>query len=102
MDVAFGLYGLALGLAVKRTVQNARRARWQHHRDWAQRLLVLALGSWLYRVHYAAWHVLTGGAASNDAFTGIFDVVTMFAFWMPYLVVLELWFIWRGPRMVSR
>ncbi|WP_298840304.1 DUF2306 domain-containing protein [uncultured Roseobacter sp.] len=95
MDVGFALYGLLMiGVAVQ-TVRRAQQHRIVAHRRWALRLFVLAMGSWLYRVHYGLWYALTGGVASNDAFTGAFDLVQNFAFYLPYLLLLELWFRWR-------
>ncbi|WP_300033411.1 DUF2306 domain-containing protein [uncultured Roseobacter sp.] len=97
MDLGFAIYGtLMIGAAVQ-TVRNAQRRRIDRHRRWALRLFVLALGSWAYRVHYGIWYALTGGVASNGAFTGAFDLVQNFAFYMPYLLVLEVWF--RRPAV---
>ncbi|MEM1301186.1 MAG: DUF2306 domain-containing protein [Pseudomonadota bacterium] len=94
MSVAFTLYGLLMLIAAVQTLRHAR-AGWPTHRDWALRLIVLILGSWLYRVHYGLWYMSTGGLATNDQFTGAFDLVTLYAFYLPYLAVLELWLWWR-------
>lgn len=89
MSVGFAIYGLLMGVAAVRTVQLARR-RDPRHRAWALRLIVLALGSFLYRVHYGLWYLATDGLFSNDAFTGGFDIAQNFAFYVPYLIGLEI------------
>jgi hypothetical protein len=90
MDIGFGLYGcLIIGTAIQ-TVRFARQ-RDPRHREWALRLFILALGSWLYRVHYGLWYLLTDGMYSNPDFTGGFDLVQTFAFYLPYLLILEFW-----------
>jgi hypothetical protein len=57
-------------------------------------------------MHYAIWYGLTGGALSNDSFTGPFDLVQVVAFFMPYLLLAELWMRWRhgalAPAGLSR
>ncbi|ARE41081.1 membrane protein [Rhodovulum sp. P5] len=90
MNAGFGLYGALMVLAALQTVRLARR-RDPAHRDWALRLVVLALGSWLFRVHYGLWVGVTGGAAMTDDFRGAFDRVQTFAFYLPYLALLELY-----------
>lgn len=72
--------------------------RHMRHPDWAARLVVLALGSWIYRLHYALWEIATGGAYSNPAFTGVFDQVQNWAFFLPYLAVLEVYLARRKKR----
>ncbi len=90
MSLAFAAYGLLMLAAAVQTLRHAR-AGWVTHRDWALRLVVLILGSWLYRVHYGLWYMATGGLASNEAFTGAFDLINLVAFYLPYLIALELW-----------
>ena len=92
MSVGFALYGLLLGGAAVQTIRLARR-RDPHHQIWALRLIVLAIASWIYRVHYGIWYALTGGLASTPEFTGLFDQIQTFAFYLPYLLLLEVW--WR-------
>ena len=91
MSAGFALYGALMALAACQTLRFARARAWARHRAWALRLVVLALASWLYRVHYTLWYAATGGAASNAAFTGAFDRVQVLAFFLPYLLALELW-----------
>ncbi|MEM9344702.1 MAG: DUF2306 domain-containing protein [Pseudomonadota bacterium] len=96
MSVGFALYGLLLGLAAVRTVQLSRAGRMAQHRRWGLRLFLLAIGSYLYRLHYGLWYLATGGYASSPAFDGAFDLYMTFGFYLPYLAALELYFRWRG------
>lgn len=98
MDLAFATYGGLMLLAAVQTARHARARRFELHRDWALRLFVLAIGSWIYRVHYGLWYMATGGIASNDQFTGLFDRVQLWAFFLPYLVLVELWLRARRRR----
>ncbi len=96
MSAGFALYGLLMATSAVQTVRMAR-GRDPRHQIWALRLVILALASWIYRVHYGIWYALTDGAASNPEFTGLFDQVQTFAFYLPYLILLEIW--WRRrPR----
>ena len=97
MDAAFAGYGLCLLVAAAMAVRAARAGEFARHRDWAVRLFVLAIGSFLYRLHYALWFMATGGVASEPDFTGAFDIVTMWAFYVPYLIGVEVWLRWRRP-----
>lgn len=85
MDLGFGVYGLLMICAALRSVQLARR-RDPMHRVWAERLVILALASWLYRVHYGIWEIATEGLGSNADFSGPFDIAQVFAFYLPYLL----------------
>jgi hypothetical protein len=95
MDLGFGLYGILLLCSAARTVVMARR-RDPRHRLWAERLVILALAAWLYRVHYGLWEIATGGAGVRADFSGPFDLVQVFAFYLPYLLIHALWRRWRG------
>ncbi|MGY6412417.1 MAG: DUF2306 domain-containing protein [Alkalilacustris sp.] len=97
MDAAFAGYGLCLLVSATMALRAARARAFGVHRDWAARLFMLAIGSFLYRLHYGLWYLATGGAASQPDFTGAFDVVTMWAFYVPYLLGLEIWLRWRRP-----
>jgi hypothetical protein len=92
MDIGFSLYGACLIVAAVMTVRHARRREREHHRRWALRFFVLAIASWLYRVHYAVWHAVTGGWGSEKDFSGLFDQIQNFAFFVPYLIALEIHF----------
>ncbi|MFK7753044.1 MAG: DUF2306 domain-containing protein [Sedimentitalea sp.] len=89
MDLGFGFYGACMVLAAVQTLR-AARARMPIHRVWATRLIILALGSWIYRVHYGIWTLATGGIGIRADFTGPFDLVQMVAFYAPYLLIYEV------------
>ncbi|WP_245541116.1 DUF2306 domain-containing protein [Yoonia vestfoldensis] len=91
MDAGFTLYGALMLLAAVQTYRHARARRLDQHNAWALRLFWLVLGSWLYRVHYGLWYLTTGGLWSTPAFTGAFDLVQNFAFYLPYLIGVEIY-----------
>lgn len=90
MDMGFGLYGTLMVLFAARTIGLARDKD-PKHPVWAVRLIILALASWFYRVHYGIWEIATGGIGTRPDFTGPFDLVQVFAFYVPYLLAFELW-----------
>jgi hypothetical protein len=90
MDVGFSLYGALVVAAAVETFRHARSRRLERHRAWAIRLFALAIGSWLYRLEYGLWFVATGGAGHTADFRGGFDLVMNFAFYLPNLLVAEL------------
>jgi hypothetical protein len=98
MSLWFAIYGAALIWAAVNTVYYAIDKDQRRHFAWAVRLIVLAVGSWIYRMHYAIWYAATGGVASNTEFTGLFDQVQVVAFFVPYLLIAELMLRWRGKR----
>jgi hypothetical protein len=89
MSLWFAIYGGLIVLSAAQTVYYAIDKDFARHFEWATRLIVLAVGSWIFRMHYAIWFALTDGAGSNDAFTGLFDRVQVFAFFVPYLLITE-------------
>ena len=96
MDLGFGLYGALMILAAVQTYRHARARRIAVHRAWALRLFALAIGSWLYRMDYGFWLLLTGGAGHTEDFHGWFDAVMAFAFYLPNLAVVEAFLRGRG------
>jgi uncharacterized membrane protein len=90
MSTGFAIYGALMALAAVQTYTNARKRRFDKHRRWATRLFALAVGSWLYRMEYGFWFSLTGGLGSADNFSGPFDHVMAFFFYVPNLAVAEL------------
>ena len=54
-------------------------------------MVVLAIGSWLYRLQYQLWYLATGGLWMEANFSGRFDQFQLFAFYVPYLIGIELW-----------
>lgn len=97
MDVGFTLYGTLMLLAAVQTYRHARARRIAHHNAWALRLFMLVLGSWLYRVHYGLWYLATDGLWSTPEFSGAFDLVQNFAFYLPYLIAVEIYLRRRFP-----
>ncbi|MEO1640580.1 MAG: DUF2306 domain-containing protein [Pseudomonadota bacterium] len=100
MDVGFTLYGLFMLLAAAQTIRHARAGQIAAHNAWALRLFWLILGSWLYRVHYGLWYAATGGLWSNPEFTGAFDLAMNVAFYLPYLIGVEVYLARRRYRVV--
>ncbi len=97
MSVAFATYGLCLMVAAVQAVRFARARAFDRHRRWALRLAVLALGSWIYRMHYGLWFLTMDGVGVESDFSGAFDRVQIWAFFVPYLLALELLF-WAERR----
>jgi uncharacterized membrane protein len=101
MDVGFGLYGGLMVLAAIETVRHARQQRFDEHRAWAIRLFALTIGSWLYRMDYGFWWLMTHGAGHTRSFDGPFDIAMAFFFYIPNLIVAEVFIRARhrcGPR----
>jgi hypothetical protein len=98
MDLGFALYGLCLATAAVQTIRHAWGRALERHREWALRLFVLALASWLFRLHYVVWFLITDGLGSTPDLTGPFDRVQVFAFFVPYLIGLEVYLRWRRRR----
>ena len=89
MDVGFGIYGVLTAAAAIQTYRHARARRLDTHRAWAMRLFALAIGSWLYRMDYGFWFLLADGAGHLKDFSGPFDKVMAFFFYVPNLLVVE-------------
>jgi len=96
MDVGFSIYGMLTAAAAVETYRHARARRLDIHRAWAMRLFALAIGSWLYRMEYGFWLLLTHGAGHTKDFSGPFDKVMVFFFYVPNLLVVEA--LIRTPR----
>jgi hypothetical protein len=95
MNLGFGLYGLLMIVAAIQTLRHAIARRLDTHRAWAVRLYALAIGSWLYRMDYGFWLLLTDGVGHTGNFRGAFDLVMAFFFYVPNLLVAELFIRWR-------
>jgi len=89
MDIGFGLYGVLMVLCAWMAFVRARAGRFDAHRAWAIRLFALTVGSWLYRMEYGSWFLLTGGVGVGRDFSGAFDMVMAFLFFLPNLLVAE-------------
>lgn len=90
MDIGFGLYGILMALAALQTVRYAMSRQLQLHQAWAWRLYALAIGSWLYRMDYGLWLILTDWVGHTDEFDGWFDQIMSFFFYIPNLIIVEL------------
>jgi uncharacterized membrane protein len=90
MNVGFGLYGVLMLVASIETVRHARARRFEKHRAWGLRLFALAIGSWLYRMQYGFWLMLTDGLGHTNRFDGPFDHLMAFFFYLPNLLVVEI------------
>jgi hypothetical protein len=90
MNVGFGLYGALVVVAAVEAIRHARARRFDEHRAWAIRLFALVVGSWLYRMDYGFWKMLAHGAGHTKTFDGPFDVVMTFFFYVPNLIVAEV------------
>ncbi|MEM8957601.1 MAG: DUF2306 domain-containing protein [Pseudomonadota bacterium] len=98
MSLSFALYGICVLVAAGQALRFARAGAFARHRRWGLRLAVLALGSWIYRMQYALWFMTTGGIWVERDFSGAFDLVNIWAFYVPYLIALELWFRYEARR----
>ncbi|MGF1543885.1 MAG: DUF2306 domain-containing protein [Parvularculaceae bacterium] len=101
MSVGFAIYGALMALAAVQTARYAMARAFDAHRAWAVRLFALAVGSWLYRMEYGLWFAANGGAPATtpghtEDFRGWFDVVMSYFFFVPNLIVAELFV--RGAR----
>lgn len=89
MDVGFGLYGALMVLSATMSYLHARSGRYHSHRAWAIRLFALTIGSWLYRIEYGAWFLLSRISGPMAEFSDWFDAVMVFFFYVPNLIVAE-------------
>lgn len=99
MDIGFAGYGLAMFVAAIETFRHARSKRFEQHRAWAIRLFALAIGSWLYRMDYGFWFLFTDGLGHSNTFQGPFDYFMDFFFYVPNLLVAE---VFIGRRAIMR
>ncbi|TPG42635.1 DUF2306 domain-containing protein [Sphingomonas koreensis] len=70
MSIGFALYGSLMVIAAEETVRLAMAGQASRHRAWAIRLFALAIGSWLYRMDYGFWRLLTHGLGHTKTFDG--------------------------------
>lgn len=90
MDLGFTGYGVLTFLAAIATIRFARSGDVERHRAWAIRLFALAIGSWLYRMDYGFWFLFTDGLGHSQFFQGPFDYFMDFFFYLPNLMVAEV------------
>ena len=98
MNIGFSLYGLLMLIAAVETYRHAAGGSINKHRAWALRLYALAIGSWLYRMDYGFWLQLTGGLGHLQNFEGPFDRVMSFFFFIPNLLVAEIFIRPRNSK----
>lgn len=98
MDIGFGLYGVLMFAAAVQTWRHAAARRIEQHRAWALRLYALAIGSWLYRMDYGFWLLLADGLGHEQNFSGPFDQVMAFFFYLPNLLVAEIFIRGGKPK----
>lgn len=99
MSLGFGLYGALMVVAAGFTYSHARARRLEQHRAWAIRLFALAIGSWLYRMEYGFWFLAFGRIGHTGTFSGWFDIVMAFFFYLPNLAIAEAFI--RARRAAS-
>lgn len=90
MSMSFALYGVLMAATAVLTVRYAIRRDLIRHRAWAIRLFALAIGSWLYRMDYGFWFAIADGAGHTDQFDGWFDRIMNLWFFLPNLLVAEI------------
>ncbi len=101
MDLGFGLYGLLMIICALQAYRFARARQIDTHRAWALRLFALAVGSWLYRMDYGFWFVLADGVGHTEDFRGPFDMIMSFFFYLPNLLLVELYLRGGLPRATT-
>ncbi len=92
MTAAFAAYGALMVLASAQTVRHAMARNIDVHRAWAIRLFALAIGSWLYRIGYGLFFAIMGAEdpGHTATFDGWFDYVMDWAFFVPPLIIAEM------------
>jgi hypothetical protein len=90
MDIGFAAYGILMFIAALQTVRYAMKRELLRHQAWAWRLYALAIGSWLYRMDYGLWLILTDWIGHTEDFSGWFDNFMAFFFYVPNLIIVEL------------
>lgn len=101
MDIAFTGYGVLTFWCALATIGYARAHDFASHRVWAIRLFALAIGSWLYRMDYGFWFLFAGRLGHTHEFTGPFDYFMDFFFYLPNLLVAEI-FIGRYNMLKTK
>ena len=89
MNIGFAGYGILMFISAVATYHYARSGNMRLHRIWALRLYALAIGSWLYRMDYGFWFALTDAVGHTKTFSGPFDQIMAFFFYIPNLLVVE-------------
>tara|TARA_Y100001980_G_C14556842_1_gene351163 strand:- start:1207 stop:2031 length:825 start_codon:yes stop_codon:yes gene_type:complete len=101
MDIGFTGYGILTFVVALNTILFARSGNFESHRAWAIRLFALTIGSWLYRMEYGFWFLFMDRLGHTSDFTGPFDYFMDFFFYVPNLLVAEL-FVRRKKLIKSK
>lgn len=91
MSAGFAVYGALMLVCAIQTWRHGRARNLDAHRAWAIRLFALATGSWLYRIEYGFWFLAVGRLGHAADFSGWFDAVMDWFFYVPNLLVAEAW-----------
>jgi hypothetical protein len=93
MDVAFGIYGVLVILSAVMTLKAAMNRKFIIHQQWAMRLFVLAIASWLYRIEIGFWIWWNDSFVGHTPdYQGYMDYILEYAFYVPGLLLLEWYF----------
>ena len=98
MNVGFAFYGVLMVVAAVETFRQGYARRLPQHRAWGIRLFALVIGSWLYRIEYGFWLPLTHSLGHTHSFTGFFDHFMSFFFYVPNLVIAEIYIHTNGTH----
>ncbi|MBV6642694.1 MAG: DUF2306 domain-containing protein [Cyclobacteriaceae bacterium] len=101
MDIGFTGYGVLTFVVALNTILFARSGNFESHRAWAIRLFALTIGSWLYRMEYGFWFLFMDRLGHTSDFTGPFDYFMDFFFYVPNLLIAEL-FVKRKKLIKSK
>lgn len=99
MDIGFAGYGVLMFVTAVQAYRHAVAGRLELHRAWALRLFALAIASWLYRMDYGFWFLVADGLGHTKTFSGPFDYFMDFFFYLPNLLVAE---VFIGRRKIMR
>lgn len=99
MSIGFSIYGLLMFISGIETYRHAAAGNIDKHRAWALRLYALAIGSWLYRMDYGFWALLADGMGHSSSFEGPFDKVMSFFFYIPNLLVAQVFIQSRNYKI---
>ncbi len=90
MNIGFAGYGILMIVCAWKAYRYAVTKQIEQHSRWALRLYALAIGSWLYRIDYGFWFMMTHKAGHLENFRGVFDRLMSFFFYIPNLLVAQV------------
>ena len=89
--IAFGIWGVVMMTCSVMAYIHARARRFDRHRAWAIRLFATVLGSWLFDIELQVWKDVAGGVGMHaDGASGPFDLAILVLFFVPNLLVAEV------------